>query len=821
MDQKLIFKTLILILTILPIKSFSQNGNIKGIIVDSITNQKLPFVNIVYNKSNQGLSSDIDGSFEISNANNIEFLQFSYVGYNPKHLNISKINKDKQLIIKLKLKTFDINEVTVFPGKNPAHRIINKVIENSKINNPESLKSFSCKTYNKMVLTFDIDNSLKDAQNKKLDIDSIMSDSSYIKAKELIDKMYFFMIETLSERKYKNPGKISEKVIATKVSGLKQASFFVLATQLQSLWFYDEMINIAESRYINPISKGSTKRYFFNIEDTTYNQRGDTIFVISFKPKKNKNFEALEGVLNINTHKYAIQNVIAKPVDADGLFNIEIQQNYNLIDDEYWFPAELNTSMVINNVVGQTGALRMRTIGVSKSYVSDIQLNKEISDKEFKIASLEIAEDAHNKDSLFWLNNRRDSLTEKEINTYHVIDSVGEKHNLDLKVKIAQTVSKGYIPLGFLDIAINSIIDYNVFEGFRTGLGLKTNNKISSAFSLGGYFAYGFNDEEFKYGGNLVFNIYKKRDLKLEFGYKNDVVESSGYKFLEKLSLNSSEMYRKYFIRDMTYIEEYSSNIQFISFKHLNLKLNAASQTMHNIKGYYFDNQSNTFVGDIYNFFETALQFRYAPNEKLAYIDNEFFSTTNISSPIFTGNIIKGLKTFDGNYDYLKIEAKFQISYLTKAFGKTFLQLVGAKVWGDVPYFKLYNGHGSYYDFNVESANSFATMRMNEFLSDGFFAVYFRQDFGSLLFKTKKFKPEVLLISSLAYGSLNNLNYHYNIPIKTMENGYFESGILINSIFRQAKFVGYGFGVFYRYGAYAFENIKDNFAYRLSLTFDF
>jgi len=360
-----------------------------------------------------------------------------------------------------------------------------------------------------------------------------------------------------------------------------------------------------------------------------------------------------------------------------------------------------------------------------------------------------------------------------------------------------------------------------MFEGFRLGFGMKTNDKISSVFSVGGYFDYGFLDKQEKYGGNLNFNIYKKRDIKLNFSYKNDVIESSGYSFLEKYSFSSTEIYRKYFIRDMTYIEEYAGDIQAMPFKYLKINIKASEQLMYNPTDYNFITARIPAPLDYYYFLETAFKFRYAPNEQLAYIENEFIPLTSTSSPVFMGNIIKGLqKTSEGLSDYLKVEAKLNVSFLTKAFGKTNLQVVGGKVWGNVPYFKLYNGHGSYYDFNLEAANSFATMRMNEFLSDQFFAVYFRQDFGGLLFKTKKFKPEVLLISSMTYGSLDNINYHFNIPIKTMEKGYFESGILINSIIRQMDFIGYGFGVFYRYGDYALKDNKDNFAYRLSLTFD-
>jgi len=810
--NKIIFKTLILL--ILPLNLFSQNNNITGIVTDKITKKTLPFVNIIYNTNKEGIITNIDGRFDIELTENIEFLKFSYVGYQTKYIDITKIDVNKTITIKLKQKIINIDEVTVLPGENPAHRIIKKVIENKNNNNPKNLKSYSYKSYNKFVYTYDIETALKKAQEKQVDIDSLMRDSAYLNIKNTLDKMFLFMTESLTERKYKKPGKVYDKIIANRVSGFKNSSLFVLSTQLQSLSFYNEMITIADSRYINPISKGSTRRYFFNIEDTTYNNKGDTVFVISYKPRRGKNFEALAGVLNINTHKYAIESVIAEPVNKEGLINVKIQQKYSLIDNEFWFPTELDTRMIIKNFTNKSKDLYFETIGISKGYIYDININEEISNKKFGLAEIEIAKDVNQKDSIFWQSNRKEKLSKKEINTYNTIDSIGEKHNFDLKMKFIQTITKGYVPIKFIDIAINSLLTYNYFEGWRLGIGIQTNNKISQFFTIGGYFAYGFFDKEQKYGGNLQLNIYKKRDIKLNFIYKNDIIASSGYSFLEPIFFNTSEFARS----DMNYITEYKTKLQAIPFKHFQFDLSVAQQLMYNPTIY--ENTNPTFpVFENYNFFETAFRFRYAHREQLAYIDNEFLPVANISSPIIMGNIIKGFNDFEGNYDYLKLEAKINISFLTKAFGKTNIQFVGGKVWGELPYFKLYSSNGTFYNFNIEEPNSFATMRMNEFLSDKFFAVYLRQDFGGLLFKTKKFKPRIILISSLTYGTLDNIDYHSNIPIKTLENGYYESGILINSIYRQLDFIGYGFGVFYRYGSHAFNNYEDNLAYKLTLTF--
>ena len=58
-------------------------------------------------------------------------------------------------------------------------------------------------------------------------------------------------------------------------------------------------------------------KYIFIIEDTLYTEMQDSVFVISYRPKPNTNFDGLEGLLYINSNKWAIQNAIARPDRRD------------------------------------------------------------------------------------------------------------------------------------------------------------------------------------------------------------------------------------------------------------------------------------------------------------------------------------------------------------------------------------------------------------------------------------------------------------------------------------------------------------------------
>jgi len=131
----------------------------------------------------------------------------------------------------------------------------------------------------------------------------------------------------------------------------------------------------------------------------------------------------------------------------------------------------------------------------------------------------------------------------------------------------------------------------------------------------------------------------------------------------------------------------------------------------------------------------------------------------------------------------------------------------------------LYAGIGSYGIFTIESENSFATMRLNEFVSGRFANFHFQQDFGKLLFSSGTFQPGIVLATSIGFGQLPYDPNHVNFEGESYENGYYESGILFNNLLRQ-WFIGYGLGVFYRYGPYSLPKTIDNFAFKFTIRFN-
>ena len=107
-----LFSLLLIILTFSSL-SYSQTGKISGRVVDSQTNEGIPFVNIIVEGTNQGAASDINGYYSIIGISPGTYnLKASAIGYTP------VAYKDVRVSIDLTTKIdFSLQETSVALGK--------------------------------------------------------------------------------------------------------------------------------------------------------------------------------------------------------------------------------------------------------------------------------------------------------------------------------------------------------------------------------------------------------------------------------------------------------------------------------------------------------------------------------------------------------------------------------------------------------------------------------------------------------------------------------------------------------------------------------
>lgn len=791
------FQKISLLLILLLSTSIYSQQEIKGKIIDYNTKEPLVFANIIFNNDKSlSTSSDIDGKFSYSSKVDIKTLSCSYVGYKSKRL---LIDRENTILIELIPSLTELNEVIVIPGENPANKIIQKVIQNKDINNPENIDSFKYNSYNKTVYDFKSNDT---------------TDSKTIALKKKLRDGYLFMMESVTERKFLKPDMSEEIIIASKVSGFKNPSFASLATDLQPFSFYKDNIKLFNINYINPISKGSLNKYKFKIEDTFF-QDNDTVYVISFKPLHHKNFDGLTGLLHINTNKYAIQKVIASP-SIKGKITLKIQQQYTLINNRFWFPEQLNYTLSFPEFPNKTTNMFVE----GKNYINNVSLHVPLSKKDFPLQSVRIAENATQKDPAYWDDFRPEKLTKTEETTYKVIDSIGKKKKFDFYLTFLEKLSQNKFPTDYFDVDLSKTFVYNKFEGFRIGTGIYTNEKEFKNFVLGGFFGYGTKDKQWKYGGELWYTISKKNDFLIGLKHQVNLIETGNY----GLNLQNQNLlsFRNIISYQFDKITENALKIGRRSFKYLQWNIvfqqtQVSPQYVYSFKngGQDYTNYSNTSV---------SLNFRFAFKEKIIQSFNQNFSV-GTRFPVLQIAYSKGLKNiFKSDFNYNKIEARIEQTFYIKNLGRSRYQAEGGFIDRDLPYGLLFTGEGSY-DANSPyiMKNTFQTMLPYEFLSNRYANLFLSHNFGGLLFKVGNFQPDISMHHNISYGFLTNADNHQFISFKTKNNVFLESGLQVDNVLKfnyaNLGYIGIGTGTYYRYGTYSNPEVKNNIAAKLSVTF--
>lgn len=769
---------------------------LKGTVINDQTEEPLAFANITFDQNPRlGVVTDLDGHFLFESQKKPSKLTISYMGFETLEMDI---NFD-QVIIRLKPSGLNLDEVILNASDNPAHRIINLVIENKDINNPEKIASFQYKSYNKTIFDF---------VTKKENIDSI-------KIRKVLKGGYIMMMESVSERKFMQPNLSEETVIATKVSGFKNPNFASLATDFQPFSFYQDLIPLVDIQYLNPISKGSLSKYHFTLLEEYY-QAQDTVFVIAYKPRKNKNFEGLTGILHINSNKYAIQNVTATPFEK-GKIDLKIQQKYQLLQNKYWFPEQLNYEVIVTN-------LDNKNIGISikgRSYLSNVTFNLPLKKRKFAIETLRMGENAAQKDSAFWVQSRPETLKISELQTYRFMDSIGEKNNFDRFLTWGSKLADQKIPLGWVDLDLSKTLVFNEYEGYRLGLGLFSNEKLSNKLTVGGFAGYGFQDSEWKYGGSFEYLFNKNKEINTRYSYQNNLQEI-GNAGLQNMQSNQLQL-RDFIASEMNALQQHAFSFRFRAFRNMQWHLRYQSTSVNPLSFIQNPLPGHAPFGN-YHVEEIATHLRWAPNEKIVESMGKRMIILS-KNPIFNFYYAQGFRgIWNGNLPYRKVEATVEQTFSTKNIGKTSYHLAGGWLDRNLPYGWMFTGEGSLdVNFRYFMKNTFQTMQPYEFLSNRYAHLFLIHNFGTLLFKTKWVQPNVSIHHNMGLSSLSGAQPVTLLPFQEQKNLFVESGLQLDNLLKfdylNIGYLGVGVGGFYRYGTYALPNNSDNFVFKLTLNF--
>ncbi|GAB3202802.1 hypothetical protein ABID22_001071 [Pontibacter aydingkolensis] len=786
--------------------AFAQVRTVRGVVRDAKTNEKLAFVSIAANNGETGTTTNLEGQYQLRHNKTIQNLRFSYVGYEPQLVYPDSL---EAINVYLQPSAAQLQEVVVLgTGENPAHRIIRLATQNRDQHKPENLQAYTYRTYNKFILTavdarqIDLSDTLQLAEQ----------DTAYLNMRSLLAKQHLFLMESITDYAYLKPDKVKETILATRVSGLQQPSFGVVAAESRDFSVYEDMPVFFGKRYLSPLSPGSTRKYDFILQETNIIGR-DTTFIISFTPEQGKNFDGLEGLLYINSKGWAVQNVLAQSATDKDQRGIKLQQRFEQTGpQQHWFLTELDVEITIPqfSLKGHQPYGRLRT------YITNINLNPNLRKSDFGVIALEQKPDAHLQPESLYQQHRPDSLNAKEQLTYTRMDSVGKAEKMDRTIRLMEYLVAKQIPTGPVSLDINRLFKANAFEGVRLGIGAHTNGLFSERFILGGYWGYGFKDEEAKYGADATVILHKPSELQVKAEFFEDVLEPGA----RRLPFQPRKL-----LTDLR--PAVLTNLNYTTHKSIVFSGRPARYLQAQTQLRQEQHRPTLFsVEDAplpkYNLTEAVVSLRYAYGEKYMRQFNQLMPMAS-EYPVLWLQYTRGFDgLLDGDYTYNKYETRLEASFRHRTFGLSSFKLAGGLVDGAAPFFTLFNGYGSFNpNYKVYSADGFETMRPYEFFSDRFAAMFFSQNFGKRFIRTGFFKPDVVAVTNIGFGDLKQPITDFPLTeINSMRKGFYESGLILNNVI-SSTFSGIGVGAFYRYGPYALDEAKDNLRIKLTLTLAF
>lgn len=713
-------------------------------------------------------------------------------------------------LINTSSKTQAIETVILEDKSDPrALQILRKVDQLFKNNSPKSLDSYTYKSYDKISLDIDQDSIsaynevFKNGFNlfiKKNDKDSI----NEVSARRIFSKSKLFLWERAQEYLYSK--KFGEKVniLDNRISGLKQPIYEMIALQGNR----DKIPN-----QIKPENRGLYRFYLTDSIEVD----GRKNFVIRFREvsyKKSVKKRKFSGYLYIDIETYGIKKIESISKDKnDG----NITSTWIFINNK-WFLSEETVKLRMSRMMmdntdesnSENDAQKKKSFG-TYAYLSskyfDHQSPIEEDPKDFKGYTFTV----ENADGKTLQKYRTAPLSEREKNTYSVIDSLGKKYNVDRKARILTGLLNGQVRAGSFDFNIGEIINYNLYEGFRLGLMAKLNENFNPYFSPDYYFAYGLGDEKLKYGIGVDIKTRLDKNSFFRVEYYDDV-NSSG-EFHRRLwtfkmrmmnygnNINNDKYYR-YEGASVSYLNDVTNG--------LTLAFAARRNTEEAKFDYNFRNSGSTFQN-----FNTLVTLKYSPKSS-NIMTPQGKSIIDQKYPELYFNFEQSFKALGGDFNYTRFDALFVQNFKTR-LGTTGVRLYGGLVLGEAPIWKHFTMNGLAspsrdINFNLTSYLGFATLEGGRFYNDRFVAYYLTHQlpwyFKSIGQNVSSF--DFVLRGTI--GDMKNPEYH-DFRFRKLDHLYQEVGLEWNNFLSSY----FNLGVFYRVGYYTTFNFKQNFAIQFKL----
>ena len=791
---------------------------VSGNVYDAETKEPLPFVNISFENTSVGTTTDLDGYFEVDSRFVTDNLCASFLSYKTQCQPIEVESKNRKLEFYLAGESLQLENVTITAKRgryrkknNPAVELMRKVIDNKGENRLEGQDYYSYDKYERIEL--DINNITEEFKDRKLfnKFDLLWN---YVDTSKVNGKVYLpiYLREVNSQVYYRNDPE-DKKEIRSAVKNTKfdesvddESITDLLDFLYQDIDIYDNTIPLLDNNFISPISPLALNFYRFYILDTL-DINGTNSIHLGFIPRNKSNF-GFTGDLYVSNDSSA-HYVTRADFGIIGNINLNFINDIKVIQDfAPYQEAYIKTrdDLTIDYSISKNGIgfYGTRTLGYD-NFNFEPTADPSVFDGVEKVVTVD---GAYKQSEEYWQNNRLLALTENQEGLYEMIDTLTNLpayKRLVTGVKIATT---GFIPFPRFEIGpLATFYSFNQVEGSRVRFGGETNFGFSKKWYLDSYLAYGFRDRRFKgkIGLTYTFNpdwrsnprhfvraIYQEEATfpgqALQFLQQDNVLLSARRGDTRRMILEKETRFEYTCEVSSFAIDMFISDKTTDPYGELILPFTDANgQTQ------LLDDLQTTVLG---------VGFEFAPNKQ--FLQGRQFRTPIINKfPIYTFRYETSFGDVLGSdYSYHRIDLGFFKRFNLSVLGHTNVGIEAGKIFGDLPYILLFVPRANQ-SFSYQR-QSFNLMNFLEFVSDDY--VFFRAEHffkGFFLNRVpllKKLGLREIVSFKAVYGTLNDSNNpalnpsipnftvnSEDVPLTyTFEDGvpYIEASIGLSNIFK-------------------------------------
>lgn len=767
------------LLLLLALGAEAQVTAIRGLVLDAVTGEPLPFVPVAFQGSYVGTVTDDAGRFSFTSNRGDTVLVCRYTGYRPVQVSV-KLGQVNEVELRLQPEPREIEAVVVHRDEGPAYRLLDSVLAHKARNRLEHLLRYQCEVYTRQQVEFKTAGLLDKKEVQGSPKLASMLDSTYAAGAAY---MPVLISETLSGYYYRHSPRLEREVVhSSRISGIDQPTWSqFLGKYYFDFDIYDNTLKLVNVAIPTPLHDRARLFYHYYLVDSVP-QHGRATYQLSFRPRESST-PSLYGQLSIDSATYAVQSFAAQmPVRANVNYitSLALQGSYSCHYDSVWLPDSMQTTLGL-------APLLLRKYVVYSLFDLSSPTPKAIARATTPVLLSDTVDAL--PDSL-WARLRPRPLRRREQLAYHLTDSVMRAPGSRIIHWLYQFCTSFYIPAGYVDIGpVTQLYSYNAIEGHRFRLGLRTSDKLSEHFYVGGYAAYGLGDRAWKWGGMTGVLLSKSPWRALDFAYYHDYRPlGSAQEYLayddvfQLLTRRGRAAYLA--MRDMFHLSAYVECIQGLDVwtETAWCRIAASPRLPLLVPG----GDTVRHITDAW----LALGVKWQKNVQYIILNRQRVPTLT-PYPAIAFSVAGACRGVAGaSQSYLKLHASVDYKLSLSQLGYAKMRLAGGAYFGQLPLplQELHAGSGSY----ILSPQAFNMMSYLEFVSDRWVELHVYHHFMGVLFNRipgiRRLSPRGVIGAKVLYGWATPANRRL-VPaqLEVKEFGgvpYVEASVGVENIFQ-------------------------------------